>query len=77
MNWSWRGYSSIVFIDISYVYLFKKKKKNGINSIEIKNVVNILIFRKKSKDNMNNKNQNTNNKNNYIRLLIMNVLYLR
>lgn len=74
MNWSWRGYSSI---DISYVYLFKKKKKNGINSIEIKNVVNILIFRKKSKDNMNNKNQNTNNKNNYIRLLIMNVLYLR
>lgn len=73
MNWSWRGYSSI---DISYVYLFKKKK-NGINSIEIKNVVNILIFRKKSKDNMNNKNQNTNNKNNYIRLLIMNVLYLR
>lgn len=49
MNWSWRDYTYIVFIDISY-YL---KKKDGINQ---KYVMNISILRKKSKDFTNNKN---------------------
>lgn len=42
MNWSWRDYTYIVFIDISYVYYLKKK--DGINQ---KYVMNISILKKK------------------------------